>query len=63
MGELYALAMFVIYRNVLDNPEKNGKRVDGLKWWKGYDEDEWKFFVLYKFLSFMGSHCTGDGVI
>jgi hypothetical protein len=63
VGELYALAMFVIYRNVLDNPEKDGNHVDALKWRKGYDEDEGKFFLLYKFLSFMGSYCTGDGVI
>lgn len=63
MGELYALAMFAIYRNVLDNPEIDGKCVAGLKWCKGYEEDEGRIFLLYKFLSFMGSYCTGDGVI
>jgi hypothetical protein len=63
LGELYALAMFAIYRNVLDNPEKDDEGVAGLKWCKYYDEDEEQFFLLYRFLLFMGPYCTGAGAI
>jgi hypothetical protein len=63
LGEFYALAMFTIYRNVLDNPEKDDKCMAGLKWCKDYNEDEEKFLVLHSFLSFLGPHCTGEGVI
>lgn len=63
VGELYALAMFVLYRKVHDNPEKDEKRVAGLKWCRNYDEDEGKFFLLYNFLIFLGNYCIGSGEI
>jgi hypothetical protein len=61
VGELHALAMFVLYREVQDNPGKDINRVTGLKWSKHYQGDEEKFFLLYQFLTFMQSYCAGNG--
>jgi len=58
VGELYALAMFVLYRKVQDNPEKDDIRVAGLKWHKYYREDEEKYHLLFLLLIFMRSFCA-----
>ena len=63
LGEFHALAMFAIYRNVLENPEKDDEGVAGLKWSKHVDGDEEKFFFLWRFLLFLRLHCAGEGAI
>jgi hypothetical protein len=55
---LYALATYVLYRKVLDNPDKDDVRVPWLKWHKCYQEDEWKFYLLYNFLTSLEYYCS-----
>jgi hypothetical protein len=58
VGELYALALFVLYRKVQSNPGKDDERVVGLKWHKYYHEDEGRYFLLHDLLGSLDYHCT-----
>jgi hypothetical protein len=63
VGELYAIAMFVLYRKTRHNREANERRMTRLKWHAYYDDDKKKFFLLYNFLAFLDFYCTGPGAI
>jgi hypothetical protein len=60
VGELYAHAMFVLYRKTQNNKEHDDTRQVRLKWHKYYHSDERKFFLLYNLLVFLDSYCTGQ---
>ena len=51
-GELYALAMFVLFRKASKPPRKDDKRKDWLEWHRYYHDEERKFFLLCNFLIF-----------
>ena len=63
VGELYALAMMVLYRKTEKNPYKNDAHNTKLKWHKFYNTSLRRYFLLYNFLVFLDSYCTGEGAI
>lgn len=63
VGELYALAMFVLYHKTQFNPGEDERRLIRLKWHGYYCCDMRKFFLLYEFLVFLDFYCIGEGAI
>jgi hypothetical protein len=63
VGELYAAAMFVLYKQVQNASDMDDQRVTNLKWRNYYNVDEHRFFLLYRFLAFLEWYCFGAGSV
>lgn len=58
--ELQARVLYVLYRQVQDNPDGDLQRGLWLKWHPYYYEDVGKYLVLHRFLQYLVKH-TGEG--
>ena len=63
VGELYALAMFVLYKQVQNDSGLDHRRLPNLKWPDYYNVEERRFFLLYRFLEFLELYCFGAGAV
>ena len=58
--ELQARVLYVLYRQVQDNPDGDLQRGLWLKWHPYYHEEAGKYLVLHRFLQYLNKH-TAEG--